>query len=90
MNWSEQSLTITQIACYKNKVNEFRTGVETDLSEVLQIEQVFTNVPKGQAAKKEDWTKAFGTDDMNKVIEEVSGGFQRTRVGGRRWPWPRL
>ncbi|RSH77822.1 uncharacterized protein EHS24_002882 [Apiotrichum porosum] len=60
-----------EIACYKNKVNEFRTGVETDLSEVLQIEQVFTNVPKGQAAKKEDWTKAFGTDDMNKVIEEI-------------------
>jgi len=38
---------------------------------VLQIEQVFTNVPKGLVAKKEDWTKAFNTDDMNKVIEEV-------------------
>jgi ribosome maturation protein SDO1 len=38
---------------------------------VLQIEQVFTNVPKGQVAKKEDWQKAFNTDDINKVIEEV-------------------
>jgi ribosome maturation protein SDO1 len=33
---------------------------------------VFTNVPKGQVAKKDDWAKAFGTEDMNKVIEEVS------------------
>lgn len=47
------------------------THSETDLSEVLQIEQVFTNVPKGQVAKKEDWQKAFNTDDVNKVIEEV-------------------
>jgi len=44
---------------------------ETDLSEILQIEQVFTNVPKGQVAKKEDWEKAFGTEDMGKAIEEV-------------------
>lgn len=60
-----------KIACYKNKVNEFRTGIETDLSEVLQIEQVFSNVPKGQVAKKEDWVKAFGTDVLDKVVEEV-------------------
>jgi len=44
---------------------------ETDLSEVLQIEQVFTNVPKGLVAKKEDWEKAFGTEDMGKAVEEV-------------------
>jgi ribosome maturation protein SDO1 len=44
---------------------------ETDLSEVLQIEQVFTNVTKGQVAKKDDWEKAFGTDNVDKVIEEV-------------------
>jgi ribosome maturation protein SDO1 len=44
---------------------------ETDLSEILQIEQVFTNVSKGQVAKKEDWEKAFNMTDVNKVIEEV-------------------
>ncbi|OWZ33637.1 SBDS family rRNA metabolism protein [Cryptococcus neoformans C23] len=60
-----------EIACYQNKVSEFRSGVENDLSEVLQIEQVFTNVPKGLVAKKEDWSKCFGTDDMAKVIEEI-------------------
>ncbi|WVO18400.1 SBDS family rRNA metabolism protein [Cryptococcus depauperatus] len=60
-----------EIACYQNKVSEFRSGIENDLSEVLQIEQVFTNVPKGLVAKKEEWTKCFGTDDMSKVIEEI-------------------
>ncbi|BEI85153.1 hypothetical protein CcaverHIS002_0505540 [Cutaneotrichosporon cavernicola] len=60
-----------EIACYKNKVNEFRSGVEKDLSEVLQIEQIFTNVPKGQVAKKDDWTKAFKNEDMDAVIEEI-------------------
>ena len=38
---------------------------------MLQIEQIFTNVPKGLVAKREDWVKSFATDDMNKVIEEV-------------------
>ena len=33
---------------------------------------MFNNVPKGQVAKKEDWQKAFNTEDINKVIEEVS------------------
>lgn len=42
------------------------------MSEILQIEQVFTNVTKGQVAKPGDWQKAFGTEDINKVIEEVS------------------
>lgn len=41
------------------------------MSEVLQIEQVFANVTKGQVAKKDDWQKAFNTDDMSKVVEEV-------------------
>lgn len=38
---------------------------------MLQIEQIFTNVPKGQVAKKDDWSKAFKNEDMDKVIEEV-------------------
>ncbi|BEJ08520.1 hypothetical protein CcaverHIS641_0506140 [Cutaneotrichosporon cavernicola] len=59
-----------EIACYKNKVNEFRSGVEKDLSEVLQIEQIFTNVPKGQVAKKDDWTKAFKNEDMDAILRK--------------------
>ena len=46
-----------QIACYKNKVREWRSGVETDLDEVLQVENVFINVSKGQLASKDDLQK---------------------------------
>ncbi|KAK8201717.1 shwachman-Bodian-diamond syndrome protein-like protein [Phyllosticta capitalensis] len=43
-----------RIACYKNKVLEWRSGVEKDLDNVLQIPNVFINVSKGQVANKED------------------------------------
>ncbi|PHH73930.1 hypothetical protein CDD80_3464 [Ophiocordyceps camponoti-rufipedis] len=49
-----------EIACYKNKVLEWRSGIETDLDNVLQIPNVFLNVSKGQTAPKEDIEKAFG------------------------------
>ncbi|KAG5925575.1 hypothetical protein E4U42_004154 [Claviceps africana] len=49
-----------EIACYKNKVMEWRSGIETDLDNVLQIPNVFLNVSKGQTAPREDLEKAFG------------------------------
>jgi ribosome maturation protein SDO1 len=36
-----------EIACYKNKVLEYRSKVEKQLDQVLQIDQVFINVSKG-------------------------------------------
>uniref|UniRef100_A0A2K6MJD4 Ribosome maturation protein SDO1/SBDS N-terminal domain-containing protein n=1 Tax=Rhinopithecus bieti TaxID=61621 RepID=A0A2K6MJD4_RHIBE len=53
-----------QIACCKNKVVGWRSGVEKDLDEVPQTHSVFVNVSKGQVAKKEDLISAFGTDDQ--------------------------
>lgn len=35
-----------EIACYRNKVVNWRNRVETDIDEVLQIESVFENVSK--------------------------------------------
>ncbi|KAK1828446.1 ribosome maturation protein sdo1 [Podospora conica] len=49
-----------EIACYKNKVLEWRQGIETDLDNVLQIPSVFLNVSKGQTAPSADLAKAFG------------------------------
>ncbi|CAG8476141.1 13302_t:CDS:2 [Ambispora gerdemannii] len=60
-----------EIACYKNKVLEWRNGVETDLDNVLQINNVFLNVSKGQVAPKDDLQKAFKTEDLNKIVEEI-------------------
>lgn len=60
-----------EIACYKNKVREWRTGVETDLDEVVQIENVFLNVSKGQLAPHEDLAKAFGSTDVAVIVLEI-------------------
>eukprot|EP00731_Ephydatia_muelleri_P023548 Em0015g1131a len=60
-----------EIACYKNKAVSWRNKVEKDIEEVLQTHTVFTNVSKGQVAKKEDLMAAFGTDDQLEVCKEV-------------------
>lgn len=61
-----------EIACYKNKVLEWRSGIETDLDNVLQIPNVFLNVSKGQTAPTADLAKAFGKDvPLDKIILEI-------------------
>jgi len=60
-----------EIACYKNKVVSWRKKVEKDIDEVLQTHTVFTNVSKGQVAKKEDLIKSFQTDDHDKICIEI-------------------
>lgn len=55
---------------------EYRSGVETDLDNVLQIHSVFLSVSKGQTAPAEDLKKAFGlktsTDDI--IMEILKKG----------------
>ncbi|KAF2087075.1 Shwachman-Bodian-diamond syndrome protein [Saccharata proteae CBS 121410] len=61
-----------EIACYKNKVLEWRSGVEKDLDNVLQIPNVFINVSKGQVANHADLQKAFGADmSLDEMILEI-------------------
>ena len=61
-----------EIACYKNKVLEYRSGIETDLDNVLQIPSVFLNVSKGQTAPSADLAKAFGEKTpINDIILEI-------------------
>lgn len=61
-----------EIACYKNKVLDWRNGNEKSLDEVLQIPSVFVNVSKGETAKKEDLAKAFGKDaKVDAIILEI-------------------
>ena len=59
-----------EIACYRNKVMDFRKGLETDLSEVLQTDRIFTNVSKGQFANHADLLKVFDTKD-EEVIARI-------------------
>ncbi|PIA47718.1 hypothetical protein AQUCO_01400367v1 [Aquilegia coerulea] len=60
-----------EIACFKNKVLSWRSGVEKDVDEVLQSHTVYTNVSKGVLAKSKDLNKAFGTDDHSKICLEI-------------------
>lgn len=60
-----------EIACYQNKVQDWRKGIEKDLDEVLQIPQVFLNVSKGQTASNDELKTAFGTTDQNEIIQLI-------------------
>ena len=60
-----------EIACYRNKVLNWRNKIETDLDEVLQIDTVFTNVSKGMLASSRDLLDAFGTSDQKIVCKEI-------------------
>jgi len=60
-----------EIACYRNKVQEWRNGVETNLDDVLQISNVFVNVSKGEVAKTQDLQKAFGQTDQAAIVKEI-------------------
>lgn len=60
-----------EIACYKNKVISWRNKIEKDLDEVLQTHTVFTNVSKGQVAKREDMISAFGMEDQTEICKQI-------------------
>ncbi|KAJ3789733.1 Shwachman-Bodian-diamond syndrome protein [Lentinula aff. detonsa] len=60
-----------EIACYKNKVQEWRNGVETNIDDVLQISNVFMNVSKGEVAKHGELKKAFGTTETSEIVSEI-------------------
>ncbi|KAI3628970.1 hypothetical protein CBS9595_000042 [Malassezia furfur] len=44
---------------------------DKDLDEVVQIENVFLNVSKGQVAPNEDLNKAFGTTNVSEILIEI-------------------
>mmetsp|Transcript_12747 Transcript_12747/g.32581 ORF Transcript_12747/g.32581 Transcript_12747/m.32581 type:complete len:492 (+) Transcript_12747:166-1641(+) len=60
-----------EIACYRNKVENWRSGLETNIEEVLQIDRVFENVSKGVVAKNKDLVDVFGTDDQDTVCRII-------------------
>ncbi|PVF96292.1 putative Shwachman-Bodian-diamond syndrome protein [Serendipita vermifera] len=60
-----------EIACYKNKVQEWRNGVETDIDDVVQVNNVFINVSKGEVARSEDLKKSFGKLGTEDIVKEI-------------------
>lgn len=60
-----------EVACYPNKVQNWRNGIETDLDEVLQTEDVYTNVAQGEVANKKALKAGFGDVEKIEIIKEI-------------------
>lgn len=60
-----------EIACYKNKVLNWREGIEKDLQEVIQTDQIFENVSQGTFAKTKDLKAAFNTTDFETICKQI-------------------
>mmetsp|Transcript_26121 Transcript_26121/g.46441 ORF Transcript_26121/g.46441 Transcript_26121/m.46441 type:complete len:327 (-) Transcript_26121:271-1251(-) len=48
-----------ELACYPNKVNAWREGLEKDLDEVLQLQEVYSNVSKGKVVQRKQLKNEF-------------------------------
>ncbi|KAK5163499.1 uncharacterized protein LTR77_010681 [Saxophila tyrrhenica] len=60
-----------EVPAYKNTVNSYRDGNETDLDNVLQINNVFLNVSKGAVAPNEDLKKSFPGMTREEIVLEI-------------------
>ena len=60
-----------EIACYPNKVSNWRDNIEKDIDEVLQSKEIFSHVQKGIYAKQADLHKAFGKITDAEIIKTI-------------------
>lgn len=67
-----------ELACYKNKLLEYKEGIETDTDNVLQIDRIFVNVNKGEYASKADLAKSYPGLKEKAIVKEIldHGDFQ--------------
>lgn len=60
-----------EIACFPNKVLDYRKKVEKDLANVLQSTNIFSNVGKGSFARRDDLLAAFGAMDNLSILRMI-------------------
>ena len=60
-----------ELACYPNKIMNFRAKQETRLEQVLQIDRIYSDVEKGEAAKKKELQNVFGNLSNDEIIMEI-------------------
>ncbi|KAJ5220483.1 hypothetical protein N7468_009687 [Penicillium chermesinum] len=61
-----------ELACYKNKLLEYRSGAEKDLDNVLQVPTIFLSVSKAQTAPTAELAKSFGADTpREEILQEI-------------------
>lgn len=69
-----------ELACYKNKLLEYRSGTETDLDNVLQVPTIFLNVSKGETAPNAELVKAWPPS----TSQEQNTGGKSSGKGGKK------
>lgn len=72
-----------EIACFRNKVKDWRDGKETDLSEVLQTDTIFSNVGKGIAASAKDLLEVFNTTNADEICRIILGKGGKLQVSDK-------
>lgn len=60
-----------EIACYKNKVIDWRNGNEDNIDNVIQIDQIFSNAIQGTIAGEGLLNKLFGIKDKKVIIQKI-------------------
>ncbi|CRG95628.1 ribosome maturation protein SBDS, putative [Plasmodium gallinaceum] len=60
-----------EIACYKNKIIDWRDGVELNIDDVLQSHLIFTNISKGEIAKKSELNSCFNSDNNYEICKTI-------------------
>lgn len=60
-----------EIACYKNKALDWRNGLEENLDEVMQIDEIYCNTEKGELAKQKDLESQFPGLKKTDIIKLV-------------------
>lgn len=72
-----------ELACYKNKLLEYRSGTETDLDNVLQVPTIFLNVSKGETAPNAELLKAWpqaAAEQESSAVGSKSKGNKKSKA----------
>ena len=67
-----------------NITSQFRDGIEKDIDEVLQSDQIFVNVSKGEVAKKADLIKCFEEARIQTLHQVLGVNYLSSLLGKRR------
>ena len=73
-----------ELACYKNKLLEYRSGTETDLDNVLQVPTIFLNTSKDKTAPNAELLKAWPQSTTPAPPQEPSqAGSKKKKAKGK-------
>ena len=60
-----------EIACYPGKIMDWRNKIESDLSEVIQTDSIFSDAERGDIASKQELKKAFKNMSNEEILIEI-------------------